>query len=62
MGDPHVSLLIAASYWYNSGLNALADQDRLDDISKKITGTPMGLGDRKNFADLALKLLSNKRQ
>jgi putative chitinase len=62
MGDSHVSLLIAASYWYNSGLNALADQDDLTAISRKITGGSFGLADRKNFAELARKLLANKSQ
>ena len=62
MGDPHVSRLIAASYWYNSGLNALADQDLFDDISKKISGAAIGSADRKKFADLALKLFASKGQ
>jgi putative chitinase len=60
IGDPHVSLLIAASYWYNNGLNALADQDRLEEITKKMTGGTSGLEDRKEWAKLALKLLGDK--
>ena len=60
MGHPHVSLMIAASYWYNSGLNALADQNRFDEITKKLTGANFGLAERKKFADSAFKLLANK--
>jgi putative chitinase len=61
MGDPHVSLLIAASYWYNSGLNALADENRLVEITKKITGGRLvGLESRQSWAGLALKLLGEK--
>jgi putative chitinase len=53
-------LLIAASYWYNSALNALADQDRLEEITKKVNGGTFGLEDRKRWAELALKLLGVK--
>ena len=60
MGDPHVSLLIAASYWYNNGLNALADEDRLEDITKKLTGAAFGLDDQRAFSARILKLLSDK--
>ncbi len=62
MGDPHVALLIAASYWYNSGLNTLADQDRFEEITKKISGGGIGMAERKKFADTALQLLAAKSQ
>jgi len=60
MTDPNVSLLIAASYWYNSGLNALADGDRLEDITRKITGGALGLQERKEWTDRIAKLLAEK--
>jgi putative chitinase len=60
MGDPHVSLLIAASYWYNNGLNALADEDRLEDITSKLTGAKFGLEERKALVASILKRLSDK--
>jgi putative chitinase len=62
MGDPHVSLLIAASYWYSNGLNALADEDRLEEITKKLTGATFGLDDRRAFSARMLRLLSDKSQ
>lgn len=60
MSDPNVSLLIAASYWYNSGLNALADQDRLEDITKKIAGGSVDLQEQKKWVDMISKLLAEK--
>jgi putative chitinase len=62
MGDPHVALLIATSYWYNNGLNALADEDRLEDITKKLTGGTGGLDARKALVSSILKGLSQKSQ
>jgi putative chitinase len=62
MNDPYVSVLVAASYWYNSGLNALADQDRVDEISKKFSGTAAPAANWKKFADLAGKLLTAKSE
>ncbi|HZR62194.1 MAG TPA: glycoside hydrolase family 19 protein [Xanthobacteraceae bacterium] len=60
MSDPNVSLLIAASYWYNSGLNALADEDRLEDVTKKMFGVSSDMADRKRWVDLIAKLLAQK--
>lgn len=62
MQDPHVSLLIAAAYWYNSGLNDLADQDKIDDITKKLNGSHAGLADRKHWLSKIQSLLSEKMQ
>jgi len=60
MSNPHVAMLLAAAYWYNSGLNKLADADDIQQITKKIVGGLSGLEERKRFTDTAFKLLSEK--
>jgi len=62
MQDPHVSLLIAASYWYNSGLNDLADQDKIDDITKKLNGSLAGLDERRAWLAKIQKQFSDRTQ
>ena len=61
MGDPHVSLLIAASYWYNNGLNDLADKNDLVAITRKIDGPGMaGLEDRKNVLTIIQRQFADR--
>lgn len=60
MSDPNVSLLIATSFWYNSGLNALADEDRLEDVTKKLFGGSFDVPGRKQWVDRIAKLLAQK--
>ena len=49
---PSIGLLVACKYWYDNGLNELADRDDVVAITKKINGGTNGLDDRK--AKLAL--------
>ena len=60
MADPNVSLLVAALYWTKNGFNELADQDRLADIVKTVTGSTNNLPQYQALADRALKLLNAK--
>lgn len=48
----------AVWYWTTRNLNALADQDRVTDITKAINGGTNGLEDRKARYQYALKVLS----
>lgn len=44
---PSIGLLTACTYWTVKGLNALADADDVDRITKRINGGLNGLADRK---------------
>jgi putative chitinase len=44
--EPRYSLEIAAAYWRDRGLNALADADNVKQITRKINGGYNGLDDR----------------
>ena len=44
---PAIGVLIAARYWRDKGLNALADADNLEAITRKINGGVNGLDDRR---------------
>lgn len=56
-GNPHVSLLIAAAYWYYAGLNDAADNYDIVAITKRINGGSNGLEQRKRYSDAARELL-----
>ena len=45
---PSVGLLVACKFWFDNGLNALADQDDLRAITRRINGGLNGFDDRKN--------------
>lgn len=45
---PSVGLLVACKFWADNGLNALADQDDVLTITRRINGGTNGLADRKN--------------
>ena len=45
---PSVGLLVACKFWADNGLNALADQDDLRAITRRINGGYNGFEDRKN--------------
>lgn len=47
--QPAASLLIACEYWKAKGLNALADRDDLEAITRRINGGTNGLSDRRVF-------------
>lgn len=55
--DTHVALLIAAIYWNGANLNSLADDDKLDQITRAITGGISGLDSRRKYTALALNAL-----
>ena len=44
---PSVGLLVACKFWSDNGLNALADQDDVLTITRRINGGTNGLEDRK---------------
>lgn len=44
---PSVGMLVATLYWKQNGLNALADADDVDKITRRINGGTNGLADRK---------------
>lgn len=46
---PSVGIWIACIYWTTRGLNALADQDDVLAITKKVNGGVNGLADRKDW-------------
>ena len=47
--DPINSIKIACEYWKAKGLNALADADNIEGITRKINGGLNGLTDRKAY-------------
>jgi putative chitinase len=47
--DPVNSIQIACEYWKAKGLNALADADDIEGITRKINGGLNGLADRKAY-------------
>ena len=44
---PSVGLLVACKFWFDNGLNALADKDYVLTITRRINGGTNGLADRK---------------
>lgn len=54
---PQYAAMSAAWFWSKHGLNALADADDFQHITKRINGGTNGLDDRKHFLDLAKTLL-----
>lgn len=50
---PSIGLLTACAYWADKGLNALADRDDVEGVTRKINGGTNGLADRKRrLADM----------
>ncbi|MDD4852968.1 MAG: glycoside hydrolase [Acinetobacter towneri] len=45
---PSVGLMVACKFWFDNGLNTLADQDDLRAITRRINGGYNGFDDRKN--------------
>jgi putative chitinase len=53
---PSIGLMVSCAYWTDRGLNALADRDDLEAVTRKINGGVNGLADRaKRLA--AMKIL-----
>jgi putative chitinase len=46
-GEPIVAPRLAAAYWDEHGLNALADRDDIEGVTRAINGGLVGLEDRK---------------
>jgi putative chitinase len=46
---PSIGLWVACEYWESRGLNALADADDVEAITRKINGGYTGLADRKAY-------------
>lgn len=55
---PSVGLLVATLYWTKNALNALADADDVDKITRRINGGTNGLADRKERLRVMKGLLS----
>jgi putative chitinase len=47
--NPAISLQIACEYWKAKGLNALADRDDIESITRTINGGTNGLADRRRY-------------
>ena len=47
VATPSIGLMVACRYWTVNGLNALADRDDLEGITRRINGGLNGLDDRK---------------
>lgn len=46
---PAVAMMVAGEYWQAKGLNALADADDIEGITRRINGGLNGLADRKRW-------------
>jgi len=55
--EPEVSVLIACAYWKRHGLNQLADQDNVIEITHRINGGENGLAQRKELVRRAKLVL-----
>lgn len=58
--DPELSVHIACLYWNSRKLNAWADQDDYETITKKINGGLNGFDDRIRLTDEAKNLLADQ--
>jgi putative chitinase len=54
---PSVGLLVACSFWAGRRLNALADSDDIEAITKRINGGLNGIEDRKGYLKKAKGLI-----
>jgi putative chitinase len=55
--DPHYAALSAGWFWNKAGLNALADSQDYETMTKRINGGVLGLDDRKAKIAKALSVL-----
>jgi putative chitinase len=62
MGDPNISLLITALYWYNNGVNAFADEGDMGGVSRKIDGAPVGSPEKMRLYSAILTRFSNQNK
>lgn len=54
--DPEVSVRIACEYWKAKGLNRWADDDDVEEVTRKINGGRNGLAEREALLDKAKEL------
>ena len=57
---PSVGLLVACKFWTDNGLNALADQDDVLTITRRINGGTNGLADRKAKLEIIKGMMGKK--
>jgi putative chitinase len=57
LSTPKYAALSAGWFWNRKGLNALADADDIDTITKRINGGLMGIADRKAKVEMVSKYL-----
>jgi putative chitinase len=57
LATPKYAALSAGWFWNRKGLNALADADDIDTITKRINGGLIGLADRKAKVEMVSKYL-----
>lgn len=55
---PQAGFRIAGLYWDRNGLNALADADDFEGITRRINGGTHGLGERRRFYERALQVFA----
>jgi putative chitinase len=57
LSTPKYAALSAGWFWNRRGLNALADADDIDTITKRINGGLIGIADRKAKVEMVSKYL-----
>jgi len=57
LSTPKYAALSAGWFWNKKGLNAFADADDIDTITKRINGGLIGLNDRKAKVEMVSKYL-----
>jgi putative chitinase len=57
LATPKYAALSAGWFWNRKGLNALADEDDIDTITKRINGGLIGIADRKAKVEMVSKYL-----
>lgn len=57
---PSVGLLVACKFWFDNGLNELADKDDVVAITKRINGGTNGLADRKAKLEMIKGMMGKK--
>ena len=57
---PSVGLLVACKFWFDNGLNELADKDDVVSITKRINGGTNGLADRKAKLEIIKGMMGKK--
>lgn len=60
--DPNVSVSVACWFWQSKKLNQLADDDKLEDITKRINGGLHGLASRQAYLTSCKNLLNIKQE